>query len=54
MQLSGSEDNSVIGHLNNSWLGGGEEWSIAKLIIDKKAVVTHINRSKVIFGLFII
>lgn len=33
--LSGSEVNSLIGHLNN-FLGGREEWSPATLIIGKK------------------
>lgn len=48
--LSGSEANSLIGHLNNYFLGGGEEWGTAKLVIGKKAVVTPMSQIKGIFA----
>lgn len=42
--LLGYEDNSLIGHLNKSFLGGREEWGIAKLVVGQKAVVTHCSQ----------
>lgn len=45
--LSGSEYNSLIGHLNNCVLGSREEWRTAIPIIGKKAVVIHISQIRV-------
>ena len=49
MLLTGNEDSSLVGHLNNCVLGGREEWSAAIPIIGKKAMVTHTSQIRVIF-----
>lgn len=50
--LSGSDKDSLMGHLNNYFVGGREEWSTATSVIGKKPGFFPISQIRVIFVVF--